>query len=179
MTGKGFQAFICIIILAVMASILFSGCGKDSNHFIEPCHERWGEPIHITFEGSNVSQENIALAVDAWIGVGYTFTHQKGNGNVRVVDMISPADIEKYGGLTWGETIEIAPGTDVYVLIHELGHVIGLEHIDPIKHPGCNIMNPGRYGCVPSGFTNADLDFIDSNNVCQLAELARKNNPGR
>lgn len=141
-------SFLAAMLLAGLIAIAIgSGCGEVQ---WEPLVPRDGSPTFLELHG--VSQDAAERAAAMWEPLGVRFVLDATEHPAQVLPV-------HLGGLPAGKAgvftpipfeVRLRASDDWLTLAHELGHALGLQHVE-----GCALMSPTA--CSPT-LTAADLD---------------------
>lgn len=113
--------------------------------------------------------------MQTWVDVGVEFTYAT-KGTIHVIEMTD--ELDKYYGWQLGDTIALNPTMPkesyVSVFAHELGHWLGLHHIDETVWPGCYVMS--KYDCGQTRL--AEPEYIMVTNIENCAGGGSPKQPG-
>lgn len=141
--------------------ILLFMAGCSSKGF--DCHlvPRDGRPIFVVDKFHFYDPEELQRGADLWkiVGVNFIMTDREEGATLSIEEL--SADLkDKYWGFTGGNVIGLSDEIDgpyVYrVVAHELGHTLGLMHVDTDKWGGCHLMNSSI--CTPE---DSDITLVD------------------
>lgn len=148
-----------------LLSLAVAACGAPNEAIVtvySPCAQVTVAPA----EGTTADQtQSVARAIELWNALGLTrltLEASAANATIPVTFQDGPAPFyglyqDEAGDVVINQKVE-DPATATVVIAHELGHAMGLVHVDPYERK--SVMNLGNLAQGPTAEDGAALSLL-------------------